>query len=137
MWEQYDVYKEDPDAVEPEIKGWFDQYGPPSSNGESAVSYAPAVEDKDQAVGAGLNMEKIADAVKLAENIRIHGHLSADITPLQEPNGETSFLRIEEYGLSEEDLRTIPKEILCPDAPESVSDGLEAIEHLKQMYTKT
>ena len=137
MWEQYDVYKEDPDAVEPEIKSWFDQYGPPSSNGEAAGSYAPAVEDKDQAVGAGLNMEKIADAVKLAENIRIHGHLSADINPLQEPNGETSFLRIEEYGLSEEDLRTIPKEILCPDAPESVSDGLEAIEHLKQMYTKT
>ena len=33
MWEQYDVYKEDPDAVEPEIKSWFDQYGPPSSNG--------------------------------------------------------------------------------------------------------
>ncbi|SDH43772.1 2-oxoglutarate dehydrogenase E1 component [Alteribacillus bidgolensis] len=136
LMDLYEQYKEDPSALEPETKKWFDQYGAPQeeqtvhTNGKSAGT----AEEVQPRAGT---VVKIAAAVKLAENIRIHGHLSADVNPLQEPGEETSFLKIHEYGLTEEDLKHLPVHVICPDAPENISNGLEAINHLKEMYTKS
>lgn len=132
MMDLYDQYKEDPESVSSEMREWFDRYGSPEqvvANGQAQTS--------DVAIPVGQSVNKIAAAVKLAENIRIHGHLSADINPLQKPTGETSFLKISEYGLTEEDLKQLPAEIISPDAPAEVTNGLEAINHLKKMHTQS
>ncbi|MFB5661762.1 2-oxoglutarate dehydrogenase E1 component [Alteribacillus sp. HJP-4] len=134
MMDLYEQYKKDPESVDSDTKEWFDVYGSPSVqeahlNGSAMPQTGEFLQTAD--------IQKVASAVKLSENIRIHGHLSADVNPLQKPAGETSFLKINEYGLTEEDLRKLPSEIICPDAPASVENGLEAINHLKEMYTKS
>ncbi|SDH04977.1 2-oxoglutarate dehydrogenase E1 component [Alteribacillus persepolensis] len=136
LMDLYEQYKEDPTALEPETKQWFDEHGAPQVEQAAPVNGTAPVSHEEPALNADA-IKKIAAAVKLAENIRIHGHLSADVNPLQEPSGETSFLKIDEYGLTEDDLKQIPVSVICPDAPPSVSNGLEAINHLKEMYTKS
>ncbi|RSL33736.1 2-oxoglutarate dehydrogenase E1 component [Salibacterium salarium] len=134
LMDLYEDYKENPESLDSETKKWFDQYGAPQveqsvTNGQTSVTTDKKT-DMDMA-------KKVAAAVKLTDNIRIHGHLSADVNPLQEPSGETSFLKIDEYGLTEGDLRQLPVEMICPDAPDHINDGLEAINHLKEMYTQS
>ncbi|SFE35865.1 2-oxoglutarate dehydrogenase E1 component [Alteribacillus iranensis] len=134
LMDLYEQYKEDPESVDQETREWFDQYGPPSERERPINGAAPTVTD---AKPDATIVNKIAAAVKLAENIRIHGHLSADMNPLQEPSDVSSFLKISEYGLTEEDLKQLPVDIICPDAPSHIENGLEAINHLKEMYTKS
>ncbi|MFZ4452366.1 2-oxoglutarate dehydrogenase E1 component [Salibacterium aidingense] len=134
LMDLYEEYKNNPETLDEETREWFDQYGAPEigkthTNG-AAAPLPSASGEMDMA-------KKVAAAVKLTDNIRIHGHLSADVNPLQEPGGETSFLKIDEYGLTEEDLRQLPVEMICPDAPDDIKDGFEAINHLKEMYTRS
>ncbi|WP_018922350.1 2-oxoglutarate dehydrogenase E1 component [Salsuginibacillus kocurii] len=128
----YEEYKNDPENIDPEMKEWFDRNGAPKGVNGAAASTAGTSEHMDASF-----MTKVASAVKLAENIRVHGHLLADVNPLEEPGEETSFLQPKEYGITEEDLAVMPVDIICPDAPGHVSNGYEAIRHLKKMYTKS
>ncbi|EZH67538.1 2-oxoglutarate dehydrogenase [Bacillaceae bacterium JMAK1] len=131
VMDQYELYKENPSDVEEDLKAWFDEYGAPSVGSTNNVS-----ESSDETVNSS-SMHKIAAAIKLAENIRTFGHLLADINPLEAPGEESSFLKPSEHGLSDEDLMAMPAEMLCKDAPSSVENGLDAINHLKKMYTKS
>ncbi|MFC5714332.1 2-oxoglutarate dehydrogenase E1 component [Thalassorhabdus alkalitolerans] len=133
VWDLYEQYQEDPSSIDPDMKDWFDQFGPPSSDVKIVNGHAPAQQEGETAA----SVHKVAAAVKLAENIRVHGHLSADINPLKEPGDDNPFLNPKEYGLTEEDLERLPADIICPDAPSHVTNGLEAISHLKDSYTKT
>lgn len=132
VMDMYEVYKDNPDEVEEDLKAWFDAYGAPTmdetTNGVSVMD--------SQEVNSS-SMHKVAAAIKLADNIRTFGHLLADMNPLQEPGEESSFLDPKEHGLSEDDLKSMPAEMLCKDAPNTVRNGLDAINHLKQMYTKS
>ncbi|WP_240375504.1 2-oxoglutarate dehydrogenase E1 component [Bacillus piscicola] len=134
LMDLYEQYKNDPESVDNETRQWFEQYGAPLEEKRHINGAAPAVTSGKP--DASL-VSKIAAAVKLAENIRIHGHLSADMNPLQEPSDVSSFLQISEYGLTEADLEQLPVDIICPDAPDHITNGLEAINHLKDMHTKS
>ncbi|SDI27142.1 2-oxoglutarate dehydrogenase E1 component [Natribacillus halophilus] len=130
--DMYEKYKHDPDDVDHDLKEWFQANGAPSAaqplNGHAEVE-SPELTHS--------TMHKIAKAMKLVDNIRIFGHILADVNPLDTPGEESPLLQPEENGLDEEDLRAMPADMLCKDAPSHVQDGYEAIVHLKQMYTKS
>ncbi|MBD1379005.1 2-oxoglutarate dehydrogenase E1 component [Metabacillus arenae] len=134
VMEVYDHYLKDPESIDPDLKEMFDQLdGPPQTKGET-ISYSQEM--------AGLQtsaekIQKIASAVKLAEDIRIYGHLNASIYPLEKWEDKKEFLRLEDYQLSEQDLTGIPAQVLCPDAPSDIKNGYEAICYLKEVYKKS
>lgn len=132
---QYDLFQTNPEEVDPELKSFFEMAGPPSFDVTlgAALSTGTAV----QPAGDLPSMKKITMAVKLAENIRTYGHLAADIYPLKNTPLDTKQIQMEQYGLTEADLRKIPADFLCPNTPASVKDGYEAVEYLKGIYTKT
>ncbi|MCF6137485.1 2-oxoglutarate dehydrogenase E1 component [Pseudalkalibacillus berkeleyi] len=127
--ELYEQYKTDPDSVEPNLKELFDKWGPPPTSFEDA----PTGEVKQDPS----SMKKVVAAVKLAENIRTYGHLAAEINPLEKAQKDTRVLDPNEYGLSEEDLQSIPADVVWSEAPSNIRTGLEAINRLKEIYTKS
>jgi len=135
LLEKYEQYLENPNSVEEDVKSLFDQWGGPQ---EGVEAFTRGSEVSAQSVGTStVNMKKIMSAVKLVENIRTYGHLAADINPIDKSQKDTELLQLEKYGLTEADLRGIPAALLCEDAPQSVKDGYEVVQYLKDAYTKT
>ena len=135
--EMYEVFETDPDSVDPELARLFEQWGPPvfeeagqvNENGKQAFT-AKGYEATDF-------LYKVAQAVKLAEDIRTNGHLAADIYPLfkRERNGIDFDLK--QYGLTTADLKAMPASIISEFIPKKYTNGYEAIEYLKMLYTRT
>ncbi|MGN1402034.1 MAG: 2-oxoglutarate dehydrogenase E1 component [Bacillus sp. (in: firmicutes)] len=133
LLEKYEEYMADPSSVPEDVRYLFDNWGGPEQN-ELAFTAETATRP---AVSNQPDMKKIMSAVKLVENIRRYGHLSSDIYPLSKEREEEQLLNLSSYDLTENDLRKIPASLLCEDAPDSVTDGYEAIKYLKELYTKT
>ncbi|WP_017727598.1 2-oxoglutarate dehydrogenase E1 component [Halalkalibacterium ligniniphilum] len=131
--ELYEEYQKDPHAVDEELREVFNTWGPPPSSGAEATNstFTP-----DATTGSDM-IKKIVGAVKLADNIRAYGHLASDIHPILKETKNEELLNLSQYGLTEEDLKSIPVDMLCPYAPSHVKNGLDAIRHLKAVYTKT
>lgn len=135
VMELYEQYLKDPDSVDPEMKSAFDQWGAPATakqvettEGQADVSFQmPATHNR---------LSKLVAAVKYADNIRTYGHLIADINPIRRKDKNTRRLELSEYNLTEEDLKQIPASFISPNAPSTLKDGLDAINHLKDVYTK-
>ncbi|RWZ55319.1 2-oxoglutarate dehydrogenase E1 component [Halobacillus fulvus] len=131
--EQYEVYENDPSAVDSTLKEMFDQHGAPDwmeagSTKQVNGSAAPSSGD----------VAKITSAMKLVEAIRRHGHLQADIYPVGGfDRGETNLLDPETYGLSENDLKQIPAEWVWPDSPMKLDNALQVVQTLKEKYAGT
>lgn len=130
--EQYELYEEQSDLVDPELKELFDYWGAPPLNESEQVQQAEYAQAAPSA-----NTSKIASAIKLAENIRAYGHLYASIKPLESEKKDPVLLHLEDYNLTQEDLKSIPVDILCTNAPSHVKNGLDAINYLTDVYTKT
>nr|WP_156290253.1 2-oxoglutarate dehydrogenase E1 component [Oceanobacillus salinisoli] len=131
LLEQYDLYINDPDAVEKSFKDLFDVWGEPvasdNNNDREVNSMSP---------NALLNkMNKLVSAITLADNIRAYGHLEANIYPLEKQEAN-DLLDMSSYQLTEEDLREIPAHFICSENKQ-LNNGLDAINYLKQIYTST
>ncbi|WP_141433570.1 2-oxoglutarate dehydrogenase E1 component [Bacillus sp. 03113] len=125
--ELYDKYLENPQSVDEDMRSYFQKWGSPIKKSEvNAHSKASPQQ-----------LEKVVSAIKLANKIRAYGHQAANIYPLHDHKPEFELFELEKYDLSKEDLLLIPAEIICPTTPEHVTNGLEAIEYLKTVYTKT
>ncbi|GIN99235.1 2-oxoglutarate dehydrogenase E1 component [Siminovitchia terrae] len=135
VMELYEQYLKDPDNVDPEMRAAFDQWGAPATakqvettEGQADVSFQmPATHNR---------LSKLVAAVKFADNIRTYGHLIADINPIRRKEKNTRRLELSEYNLTEQDLKQIPASFISPNAPSNLKDGLDAINHLKEVYTK-
>jgi len=120
--EQYEKYRRDPSSVDEATRELFQQWTPPASDVDEPV---PA---------SGGSLHKAVGAVNLAQSIRRYGHLAAKLDPLglRKPLGDPS-LSPENYGITEEDLRSLPASLitspLCADAT-SMSDVVEAFRRL-------
>ncbi|MFD1361337.1 2-oxoglutarate dehydrogenase E1 component [Lentibacillus salinarum] len=131
--EQYELYKEDHDAVDPSLKELFDQHGTPvrvqASQGASQESARST-----SSIG---DVKKLTSAMRLVEAIRRFGHLEADIYPVGRDGRNTNLVDPETYELTEEDLRSIPASWLWEQAPSGVEDGYDVIRELKKLYSGT
>lgn len=130
--ELYELYLQDPEAVDPDIREYFEQY----SNRKNVKN--PAGNDKRTSAGQTSGTPtKIAAALRYADYIRSNGHLSANIYPLQFSSSDPQLADWEKWGLNEDDLNNLPVDLVCPSAPPSVNDGKAAFEYLKKVYSHT
>src|SRR6186997_3067378 len=99
--ELYDKYRRDPSSVDEATRELFQQWTPPAADVDEA---APV---------SGESLHKAVAAVNLAQSIRRYGHLAATLDPLglRKPLGDPS-LSPENYGITEEDLRSLPASLL-------------------------
>jgi 2-oxoglutarate dehydrogenase E1 component len=137
VMEMYEQYLEDPDSVDPELKQLFEQWGAPTTEAEQ-FEHSESAAKTHQTFRLPENptiFSKLVAAVKLADNIRHYGHLAADINPLNNQNKDTRRIELSEFDLTEEDLKEIPVPFICPHAPSHVKNGLDAINHLRKVYT--
>lgn len=128
--DQFERYKEDPMAIEPEMRMFFEEMN--DEEFSSLVSIKPDIYE-----GKPLQTEKIYAAIKLAENIRTFGHLAANIYPLGNYTPDISHLDLNSYGLTEEDLRSLPGQIISENGPLSGQTAFHAYMKLKEVYTKS
>ncbi|MHA7139195.1 2-oxoglutarate dehydrogenase E1 component [Rossellomorea arthrocnemi] len=136
VMEVYEQFLEDPTDVDPELKELFEHWGPPTAEDVQVIASAQHGDTSFTLPAQPTALSKMVAAVKLADNIRTYGHLAADINPLNDRNRDTRRIELSEFNLSEEDLKQIPVDFLCPNAPSHIKDGLQAINHLRQVYTK-
>lgn len=76
-------------------------------------------------------------AERFAQHIRISGHLDAKLDPLGMRENEPSHLNPAEFGLTEEDLRSIPAHLMWAEESEEVRTGLDVFNRLRQIYTQS
>lgn len=130
--ELYELYLQDPNAVDPEMKAYFEQNSGKRMSANQDVDFP-----KSTAAHTSGNPAKIAAVLRYADYIRSNGHLSANIYPLQSGSLDTVLEGLEKWGLAEEDLNMVPVDLICPSAPADVKTGKEAFEYLKKVYSST
>ncbi|WP_301109282.1 2-oxoglutarate dehydrogenase E1 component [Sporosarcina sp.] len=127
VMEMYDLFKTDPNAVDPELAELFRNFGAPTmAEGEDAAVVAQ---------GSGTDLRKVLAVYSLLEAIRSYGHLAADIYPLNDRPKDTSRLELSYHGLTESDLVGLPATLFLKNVPSSVENGLDAMNYLKSLYT--
>ncbi|WP_062356722.1 2-oxoglutarate dehydrogenase E1 component [Bacillus kwashiorkori] len=132
VMELYDLYVKDPNLIDEEMRALFDEWGPPVLESEKLNNV-----HMSEQLSNGLDFNKILSARKLAEDIRLYGHLYADINPLEKQEKRLSeLLNYSKYGLTDADLLNIPAPYISSYLPNSIQDGLEAIKYLASIYTK-
>ncbi len=137
LQELYEQYRQDPSGMDPRIQELFARWGAPPLASDAvsmpvdlsvaAVRWSDEWADARKAVAAG----------KLARNLRTYGHLAAKINPLDEAPVQMPLFDLETYRLTEEDLRRMPAKIVWEDAPDNIQNGLQAIDRLKKIYTRS
>ncbi|WP_258871382.1 thiamine pyrophosphate-dependent enzyme, partial [Halobacillus trueperi] len=131
--EQFEQYENDPSAVDPSLKEIFDEHGAPEWMGSDTVT-----ETNGSASPSERDIAKITSALKLAEAIRRHGHLQANIYAVgSDERPKTNLLELETYGLQEKDLKEIPADWVWPDAPMKLDNALQVVKTLKERYAGT
>lgn len=118
--ELYERFRHNPDSVEAETRAFFEKAGAPPV---SPLRPAPA-----------LGIDKIVAVVNLAESVRKFGNLAAQLDPLgSKLPGDPSLLP-EAHGITEEDLRRLPANIIAGPVAQGASNALEVIEALRKIY---
>nr|WP_255822136.1 2-oxoglutarate dehydrogenase E1 component [Halobacillus shinanisalinarum] len=132
--EQYELYQNDADSVDASLKEVFDNYGAPAWMMNTHTS--PATNGGAKA--SSEDIVKVTSALKLVEAIRRHGHLEADIYAVgSEERPVSTLINIENYGLTEEDLKGIPAEWVWPESPVKLDNALSVVRTLKERYAGT
>jgi 2-oxoglutarate dehydrogenase E1 component len=120
--ELYDKYRQDPSSVDPRTRALFEQWTPAE---ESTASVE------------GIPVQKIVGAVNLAQSIRRYGHLAAQLDPLGgRPTGDPSLLP-QTHGVTEDDLRRLPANLIVSPLSEGAANMLEVIEAFRRIYCST
>ncbi|MEP6917035.1 MAG: 2-oxoglutarate dehydrogenase E1 component [Acidobacteriota bacterium] len=122
--EAFERYRENPASVDPETRALFETWTPPA-------------DDEPADSTTGLPLQKLVGAVNLAESIRRYGHLAAQLDPLgSRPPGDPSLLP-ETYGLTDQDLRALPANLVAGALTDPGRSARDAIEALRRIYCST
>src|SRR5690625_3196536 len=127
--EQYEVYKEDPNAVDPTLKVMFEEHGAPKWLDHTVVETHAAGEFSTN------DVRKITSAMRYIDAIRIFGHLEADIYAVGGWDEQTNLLDPKTYNITDEDLKEIPASWLWDKAPANVETGYDVVKFLRKKYT--
>ncbi|MCL6603452.1 MAG: 2-oxoglutarate dehydrogenase E1 component [Paenibacillus sp.] len=130
--EKYEQFVKDPASVENNYRDLFTISGPPPLTADSEQAPQPVIS------GGTEWLKKAVRASKLIINIRIYGHLAANIDPLKrEQNTMAKWLNPETYELTREDLVALPASLIWENAPDNVLTGWDAYHRMLQIYTQT
>lgn len=131
IMELYEQYSKDPNSVDEASRRLFQQWGPPPAD-----DYAPQPEDPVSNVGT-VALDIIRRGTELARNIREYGHLQARLNPLESKVPSSPILRLETYGLSQQQLQQVSAQSLWPNCPPPLKTGWDALQQLYKLYTGT
>jgi 2-oxoglutarate dehydrogenase E1 component len=129
----YERFLRDPHSLDPQTRGFFEHWQP------AQEELAPAAASVVQAA-LPFELNKVVAAVNLAQAIRSFGHLAARLDPLGHPARGDPALNPDFYGISEQDLRLLPAEIIkAGSTAKSAAGGSawEAIQNLRSIYSGT
>jgi 2-oxoglutarate dehydrogenase E1 component len=130
IYEAFEKYQEDPNSVDDTLKSLFEQLGPPPVEDTPIETVTEPVVNQD--------LKSIVSAMKLLRNLRRFGHLAATINPLEDKYSRSSrFKELDSYNLTREQLEKIPVDLVWEDAPHFIRNGLEAYEHLSNVYSQS
>jgi 2-oxoglutarate dehydrogenase E1 component len=126
--ELYDRFRRDPALVDAESRALFERLGPPPDEpaGQPAAA-APA----------SATLKKAVAATNLALSLRRYGHLAALIDPLGGPRPGDPSLFPEFHGLTDDDLRSLPADLISSPACRYASNMFEAVQALRDIYCST
>ncbi len=142
LYEMYEEYQKDPHSVDVELQELFEEWGPPPEEGiESSTTASVAVPSQVSRQTSGWDMtNKAVEAGRLIRNIRTFGHLAANIDPIEgAPTKEPNLLQLNEYSLTEADLKSIPAHLVWKDAHKhnDIQTALDAVNRLREIYTQS
>ncbi|MCS7309169.1 MAG: 2-oxoglutarate dehydrogenase E1 component [Armatimonadetes bacterium] len=123
--EIYEVYQRSPQQVPAAFRELFERFGAPPV----AV---PTVSDRVE-----YSYRQIAGAVSLARAIRSYGHRAAQLDPLGTPPPGDPALLPETHGITEDDLRTLPAEVIGGVLSAGARDAWTVIQRLREVYQGT
>ncbi|HSL31278.1 MAG TPA: 2-oxoglutarate dehydrogenase E1 component [Anaerolineales bacterium] len=120
----YDQYRRDPSSVDEATRKLFEMWSP-------AEPAAPLTTTQD--------LRSLTGAANLAQAIRVYGYLSAHLDPLEEAPSPTGnpLLTAEFHEVRQEDLQSLPAEIVHLPEGYSAQNAGEAIEALRLIYCGT
>ncbi|MDR7415049.1 MAG: 2-oxoglutarate dehydrogenase E1 component [Armatimonadota bacterium] len=118
--ELYERYRRDPTSVDARTRAFFERF--------------PASPDK---VFPALEVRVLVGAIGLAQAVREYGHLAARLDPLGTPPPGDPSLTPGFWGITEEDLRGLPPDLVGGPVAGRARDALEALEHLRAIYSGT
>jgi 2-oxoglutarate dehydrogenase E1 component len=126
--ELYEKYLDDPLKVDPPTRAIFERW-PPLDQLETLLTQArpPIAVDN-------IPTDKVTAAANLAQAIRTFGHLSAELDPLGSPPPGDPWHRLSFHGLTEDDLRQLPTEVIGGPVAQSTATAYEALQDLRTIY---
>lgn len=140
IYDMYEEYAKDPDSVDPELKALFDEWGPPPQEhgGLEPTVQEPQTQTIPSTVDQWEMTNKAVEAGRLIRNIRTFGHLAANLDPIEgPPKTEPNVLQLEEYNLTEEDLKSIPAKLVWKNAHDDIRTAYDAVNRLREIYTNS
>jgi len=148
--ELYERFQQDPTAVDPATRSFFEQHGAPmveqavATTSQNGASSPPGTVPPGMVVPAGQpkfsaqsDVARIVGAARLARSIREYGHLQARIDPLGTPGPGDPMLEAKTHGLTDADLAALPATIVWPLAGPEQGTCLDAIKQLRALYSGT
>jgi 2-oxoglutarate dehydrogenase E1 component len=134
--ELYEKFRKDPASVDSATRALFEQWGPPedSTTPRDAPQEAQSGREARIAAESEFSVAKIVGAVNLAESIRKFGNLDARLDPLgSPPHGDPSLVP-ESHGVTEDDLRRLPADVITGPIAQGARNALEVILSLRKVY---
>lgn len=134
----YEKYLKDPDSVDPGTKKIFEMWQPEEIQQSTGIertngNYASA----GTSARSAFDMQKVVAVANYALSIRRHGHMESLIDPLgSEPPGDPT-LYPETFGLTENDLKGLPSDLVGWPIAEHSSDAHDAITKLRNIYSSS
>ena len=131
--ELYERYRENPDSVDEREREFFENWSPPRIGAAESNGHAPV----ETSQGTSVSVEKIVGATKFIRHLRDFGHMAAHLDPLgSEPPGDPT-LDPGFYRISEEDLESMPPNLVGGPVAERASNAKEMADELRRLYCET
>jgi len=129
--EAYEAYRRDAASVDESWRQFFRfaesiAGAPPPPSSSAAVGEPSQAGQLDPAF-----LRHVAAAAELVDAIRSYGHLAVSLDPLGTPAEGTPELTPEFHGLSEQDLATIPGEVLGAQS----GSAADVVGRLRELYS--
>ncbi|MGP4038412.1 2-oxoglutarate dehydrogenase E1 component [Gracilibacillus sp. D59] len=132
--EQYELYLENRDSVDPSLKEMFDQYGAP----KELIEGQQAEVASSKGLSSDISAKQLTSAIKLVEAIRRYGHLKADIYPVGSGiPSDTTLVEPSYYNLNKDVLEAIPAEWVWDATVQGVNNAQEVVDYLLAQYAGT
>lgn len=129
--ELYDRYLADPASIDADTRAYFDEWGPPAVTSNGVRTASPTTP------AAGVDIAQILSAAAFAQGIRTYGHQAASTIPVGGPTWRIREVEVETYGLTEQDLMSLPASVVGGPAAEGAANAFEAIQRLREIYSGT